>query len=152
LARAHALLASKERGGFEARTVTALVWAGRARAANQRDQAFLFYGIALEALLVKKTNHGGVGDRLRLRAAHLVGLTAEAKRVVYDLIGRLYKSRNALVHTGDASSVTENVLSDMVWLVSRAITRVLSDPLFVAMRSDYEFDSWCDRQLLLAGP
>lgn len=143
--RASALLDSGDRSDFEDRIVTALGWAGRACVADERDQSFLFYAIALEALLLKSSARGGVSDRVKLRAAHVVGL-----RKVFDLMTGLYERRSGLVHAGDSTSITDDDLASMRWVVGRALTGVLTDPRFASMRTAREFDAWCDAQLLPA--
>lgn len=144
--RASALLASGNRSDFEDRIVTALGWAGRACVADERDQSFLFYAIALEALLLKPLARAGVSERLKRRAAHVGGLRADTKREVFGLMAGLYRLRSELVHAGDSTLITADDLASVRAVVARALTRVLTDERFTSMRTAREFDAWCDAQ------
>lgn len=148
VAKVDKLLATDPRSEFEERIVNALAWGGRANVEPRRDMTFLLHAIALEALLTKPTSRSGVTDRLRLRAAHLIGRDAAAKRRVFDRVGQLYDVRSALVHNGDSGVLTDGDLSEMKAVLYAAIRRILTDKRFKNMRTAKEFDDWCDGRIL----
>ncbi len=148
LSRASELLGREGRSDLDDRVVNALAWAGRAFVEPRRDQAFLLYAIALEALLTKPNSRAGVTDRVRLRAAHLIGRGTAMKRRVFALMARLYEIRSALVHSGDSGDLTDSDLKAMAEVVERALTGVLTDERFTRMRTAADFDIWFEGQLL----
>lgn len=148
LSRASALLASADRSDLEDRIVNALAWAGRARVEPRRDQAFLSYAIALEALLTRPSSRSGVTDRIRLRVAHLIGHTPETRKHVFDIMRGLYEIRSAIVHSGDSGALTDRDLESISVLVDRALTGVLTDERFTRMRSAKEFDQWFEDRVV----
>jgi len=127
VARANELLAETDRTAFEERLVSALAWAGRARVASRVDTAFLYYAIALEALLTKRDTRTGVTNRLRLRAAFVLGKTAEVRKRLSKLVDGLYRLRSELVHGGNARVLSDDDLALMRGLVERTIVTVLCD-------------------------
>ncbi len=146
--RANELLAKTSRSDLEERIVNALAWAGRAAVAHRRDQAFLFYAIALESVLTKPSTRVGVTDRLRLRAAHLIGRGSEARQQILHLMSELYEIRSTIVHSGDSGTLTDADLQAIAELVDLALTTILRDEKFTKMRDARDFDCWFDAQLL----
>jgi hypothetical protein len=147
LTRASEMFAQPEPSDLERRILNALGWAGRATVANRRDEQFLLFAIALEALLTKPTARVGVTDRLRLRAARLIGLLPETRKNVHALMSRIYERRSALVHAGDSTDLSEGDLKIVRELVRRALTGVLTAPHFVAMKTASDFEEWFEQQL-----
>jgi hypothetical protein len=148
LTRASAIFAADVRSDLEERIVNSLAWAGRARVEPRRDQAFLLNVIALEALLTKPKSRSGVTDRIRLRAAHLIGGLPKTKQRVFELMGRLYDVRSSIVHNGDSGDLTDRDLETISELVNRSLTDVLTDQRFTNMRTAKDFDHWFEKQIL----
>ena len=105
LARASVILASQQPTDLDERILSALSWAGRGIVEERPEQAFLHFAIALEALLTKARSRAGDTDRVRLRAAHLMGTTPASRKYAFDLLSRLYQTRNAIVHAGDSTEL-----------------------------------------------
>ncbi len=148
LARASTLFASLHPTEFDQRIMTSLSWAGRARAELRRDQAFMFWVIALEGVLKSPDSRAAITDRFRLRVAQIVATTASGRKTLYEKADELYRIRNAIVHSGDGTSVTE---SDEKWiaeLATRTLTRLLTDPEFVRMRNMGELEAWFQKRML----
>lgn len=143
-----ACFSRRARSDLEERVVNALAWAGRATVEPRRDQAFLLYAISLESLLTKPGARAGVTDRLRLRVAHLIGREPATRQRVMALMSTLYDIRSALVHSGDSGALADIDLRTISELVERALTGILTDDRFTAMRDVREFDRWFDAQLL----
>jgi hypothetical protein len=151
LDRASAILEAALPNDLEERIVNAMVWAGRACVEPRHDLAFLLFAISLEALLTKPSARGGVTDRLRLRATHLIGTMPATRKRVFELMGRIYTIRSNLVHSGDATDLTDGDLHAIRTLVQAAITGVLTDSRFRGMRRALELEQWLDDQLIAVG-
>lgn len=97
-ARASQLFAATERSDLEDRLIASLQWAGRATISPRKEEAFLFYMMALESFVLagKETNQE-LSYRLRLRVAHLLGSTLEQRRNVFKKMADLYGIRSAIV-------------------------------------------------------
>lgn len=149
VSRTSRILGSEQVTDLEARIVNALAWAGRAEVEVRPEQSFLLFAIALEALLAKRSSHGGVSERVRLRAAHVIGTLPETRKRVAEEMGRLYRLRSELVHAGDASALTEDDLKALRELVLRALTALLMSKRYRALRSVAEFETWLDERLLV---
>lgn len=148
LARVHELLARETRSDLEDRIITAAAWAGRARTERRREEAFLLYVVALEALLAKPKARSGVTDRLRLRVAHLVHRKPASRRVLAKTMERLYELRSALVHAGDAEDLADEDLKIIDWVVEAAILTILTRAPFKNMKDAAAFERWFDDRLL----
>ncbi|TAK27089.1 MAG: hypothetical protein EPO40_18265 [Myxococcaceae bacterium] len=151
LDRASAILETAMPNDLETRIANAMVWAGRASVEPRHDLAFLLFAISLEALLTKPSARGGVTDRLRLRVTHLIGIMPATRKRVFELMGRIYTIRSNLVHSGDATDLTDADLQAIRTLVQCAITGVLTDSRFKGMRRASELEQWLDDQLIAAG-
>lgn len=146
--RAGEMLRARELTDFQRRVLSSLAWAGRASAAMRRDESFLFFAIALETLLTKTGSRTGVTDRLRLRAARLIGLAPDTRKRVLKMVDRAYERRSELVHTGDTSELTESDWEALRELAQRALTGILTDERFSFMRQAQEFEEWFEKELL----
>jgi hypothetical protein len=144
LARASVILASHHPTDLDERILTALSWAGRGIVEERPEQAFLHFAIALEALLTKATSRAGVTDRVRLRAAHLMGTTPASRKYAFELLSRLYRTRSAIVHAGDSTDLTESDLQALRYLVTVALIAMLTRPPFRDMRNANALEKWLD--------
>jgi hypothetical protein len=87
-------------GALHERFLAALKWAGKGSVTKKRENAFVSYAIALEALLLGQKHHEQLGYKLRLRAAHVYGLNNSARATTRDRVNRLYSLRSKIVHSG----------------------------------------------------
>jgi hypothetical protein len=148
LTRAHDILRREDRTDLEQRLVTALSWAGRAKVEFRQEQACVLYAIALESLLTTSRGWGGVADRIRYRAAHLLQGTQRTRRHVVERVSRLYELRNAIVHAGNATDLDEPDLRKMEDVVNQVLTAMLLHEPYVKMPDARAFESWLEAQLL----
>lgn len=149
--RIHQLLGSVTRSDLEDRIVTAASWAGRARAATRREEAFLLYAIALEALFTKPNARSGVTERLKLRVAHVVHFKPrklDGRRILAATMDRLYQIRSGLVHAGTADELGDQELKVIERVVELALWAMLTQPPFLQMRSAAAFEKWFEDRLL----
>lgn len=130
------------------RTINAMSWAGRASAEARKDQSFLLFAIALEALFSKPGARGGTTDRLALRCAHVLGQSQADKVQIAKLVKLLYRMRSDLVHNGDSTQIAPQNLNLLRALVSKAIVTVLTQEPFVSHNSESEFETWIDHKQL----
>lgn len=147
LVRMHELLANETRSDLDDRIVTAAAWAGRARTERRREEAFLLYAIALEALLTKPNARAGVTERLKLRVAHLVHRKPAARRTLASTMERLYRIRSALVHTGTSDELSDQDLKIVERVIDLALWTMLTQKPFAQMKSAGEFEKWFDDRL-----
>ena len=78
-------------------------WAGKGDAAENNEDSFLFFALALESLLLGGKNKDELRYRFALRLAHLLGSTKAEKSKIRDYAKKnLYDVRSVLVHTGKA--------------------------------------------------
>lgn len=131
------ILKAEDRNGYEDRLLTAIQWAGRAAAAERREESHLFYAIALECLLMERERQRFVTAKLRQRLSTLLSSRFESK-TISELTENIYDMRSAIVHHGryEISEADQNLIR---FLAEQAIIEVLRNPLF---NSDEEFLRW----------
>jgi hypothetical protein len=143
LHRANELLAKQTRTDLEDRIVNALAWAGRARTERRREQAFLLYAIALEALLTKPGAHGGITERLKFRTAHLVHhKRAASRRRLAEIVERLYRLRSVIVHNGIWDELADEDLRTIALVAELVLVTVLTKEPFKSIRDAGAFEAW----------
>lgn len=147
LVRMHQLLASETRSDLDDRIVTAAAWAGRARTEKRREEAFLLYAIALEALLTKPNARSGVTERLKLRVAHLVHRKPDSRKLLANTMERLYQIRSALVHAGTSEELSDNDLNIIAHVVELALWAMLTQQPFREMKNAATFEKWFEDRL-----
>jgi len=102
--RADSFLKGEGEKAFRERILTAMKWAGKGEVAENNEEAFLFFALALESLVLGGQDKGELRYRLGLRIAHLLGSTKQERRQIHKYTkNRLYDARSSLVHTGKAS-------------------------------------------------
>ena len=99
-----AKLLSHQRNDLEEKLVAAFQWAGRATAEIRREEAFLLYAIALESIVLADSDPIELTYRLRVRIAHLLGNSPEARRNIFSKVGHLYDIRSKIVHSGRSTN------------------------------------------------
>lgn len=141
------ILANGQRNSFEDRILSAFQWAGRATIDERREEAFLLYAISLESLLLGSKVESELTYRLRMRCAHLLGLTFEAKQRIQRRVSELYRTRSKIVHSGSVQ-VTDADLSMIRFYAKNALIAVLTEHQFQNSRSEDDFDQWFEERLL----
>jgi hypothetical protein len=104
--------------------LTAARWAGRASVEPKREQSFLLFAIALEAMILPEGSNQELTYRLSLRVASLLGSGREQRAEVKESVKRLYKVRSAIVHSG-SYEVTDEDLGRLRTLTKGALLRLL---------------------------
>lgn len=150
MAKADAMLRNEGEAGYRERLLTAMKWAGKGAIAERREDVFLFYSIALEALLLGGARHEQLSFKLRLRAAHLLGLNQAGRTRVRDQVNWLYGMRSQIVHTGKAQ-IPKVDLSRLRMIIQSAIIHLLSDGQFDAIKTDKALEAWFE-EALMRGP
>lgn len=148
LDRVHDLLARPKLSDLEKRILTAIMWAGRARAERRHEQAFLLYAIALESLVTKPNARAGITERLKMRVAYIIHRKAENRRILVSTMERLYDIRSALVHTGTSAELSDGDLKLIEWIAEHAIVHMLVRPPFRKMKDAAQFERWFEDRML----
>lgn len=148
LNRVHQILSKSARTEVDQRLLSALRWTGRATAERRDDQAFLFFAIALEALLTGRTVQGDISYRIAMRSARLcAGEDIHSRRSCRDRVKRLYDLRSRIVHQG-FMDVTSGDVESFRQVVKAAIIAVLTQEHFWSLESNKSFEDWFEDQLL----
>jgi hypothetical protein len=147
--KASELLVGPE-GHLSDRLLGAIKWAGKASATEKREDSFIFYAIALESLLLGQHHHDQLTYKLRLRAAHLLGLKASARARIRDRVKRLYDLRSTIVHSG-RTKVPRADLDELRIFAQSCIIRLLSDHTFTKCLTDDQLEDWFEDKVL-CGP
>jgi hypothetical protein len=145
--RMSSLIAKEKLSSLEDRVLNAMQWAGRARVDPRREEAFLFYAIALETLLLGKQDVE-LSYRLCLRGVHLVaGADLESRMLAEKQLRRLYGLRSKIVHSGNFE-VSEADLELISEYARIAILVILDREPFTLMSQEGELEDWFHTQLL----
>jgi hypothetical protein len=131
-------LLTKERNCFEEGLVSSMGWAGKAINQNKREDAFLFYAIALESLVLLDNDKEELNYRLRIRVAHLLGKDFENRKLISNTINHLYIARSKIVHNGQYQ-VTNFDLSYIRLYSKVCILTLLNDPTFSLINNKASF-------------
>ncbi len=145
--RASALLALRSKEKLHKGILSAIQWAGRATVETRKEEAFLLYAIALESLILIEGDKSELTYRLKIRGAHLFGEDAESRKIVAELLQKLYKKRSSIVHAGDID-VADADLKQLREITKVCILRVLKDPDFTALTSHKDLVSWFEERIL----
>jgi hypothetical protein len=121
--RVSKMLSSGPANATAKRLLSAMSWAGRAAGLIRPEEQLLAYLIALESLILGKSE-GELTFRLRQRCARLLGRTPTARKWLADRVKSVYNLRSAIVHSG-VRDVTEADVGLARELALRAIVGVL---------------------------
>lgn len=132
---------------FRDRLLTAVKWAGKAAASESRENSFLFYAIALESLLLGGKDDVQLSYKLRLRAAHLLGLNSKGRASIRDRVNRLYDLRSAMVHSGK-TQIPEADLSSLRIITQSCIIHLLGTDKFKNIATDKVLEEWFENALM----
>lgn len=147
LSRLAELLAKDKRTPLEDRILCAFQWAGRATVDTRNEEAFLLYMIALESLVLMKSEKSETTFQLKLKAAHLLKTTVRARKDLAARLGKLYRLRSQIVHSGNFH-VTESEVSEIREYTKKALVTVVNSEEFKNMTTEQEFDDWLEHKLL----
>jgi len=127
----------------ERRIREAICWAGRASGRARPAEAFLFFLIALETLMLG-ANEGALTYKLRVRCAHLLAKPAiESRRQVSDRIASLYGIRSAIVHKG-----VRDVSADDLGSARLYAHRGILTAIYRRRARKQSFEDWLEEQVL----
>ncbi len=115
--------------------------------AERKDEAFFFYVIALENLLLGTKKDSEIGHRFRVRGAHLLGLGLKGRRIVLRDLRDFYTQRSQIVHSG-SGRMTDSDMHLIQNFAKNAILYVLTDQQFASMKTEQELESWFDDRIL----
>jgi hypothetical protein len=145
--RATELLAKELLNPFEKRLVSALQWAGRASFQDRIDQAFLFYAISLENLLLGTKSEVELSYRLSIYGAHLLGKDQKNRNKIHQNLKKLYRLRSVLVHAGSAP-VRDIELAMIRSYARYAIALVLVSEPFSKMLTEEDLNDYFQAKVL----
>ncbi|MGO9209308.1 MAG: hypothetical protein ACLPXM_11915 [Terriglobales bacterium] len=149
--RASKMLSMEQPKDLEKRILASMQWAGRAQVDDRREEAFLFYAIALETLLLGRETTGEITYQLATRCANLLGSPGlNQRRAVVRHIKELYRLRSKIVHSGSLE-VTDASLGRMRDYAVSSLFIVLEHDPFKSMLTVREFDDWFEGRLLSGG-
>lgn len=140
-------LLTPSRSALADHLVASLQWAGRATVDSRPEEAFLLYAIALESFVLAEGDLGELTYRLKLRVAHLLGGDAERRREIFAHVGRLYKVRSSIVHSG-RYHVTSEDLGLMRWLTKACLVRACTLEELTRMTTTGDLVEWFQSRLL----
>ena len=144
--RIKTLLEKKKKNTVEQRLISAMSWSGQAFVEKNKELAFLFSAISLEALILFEKNRNELAERLSVRVAQLLGKDLNARKNIKKIIKDLYGTRSDIVHDGKYQ-VTNTELSFMIHFAQNCILRILRDDPFKTM-NEKELLDWFVNQTL----
>jgi hypothetical protein len=147
LLRASALLEGQGETAYRERIVTAMKWAGKGAVAQSAENSFLFYAIALEGLILGRKHHEQLAYKLRLRVAHLLGLTSKGRTTVRDRVRDMYNLRSKIAHTG-RTEIPKSDLSFLQDITRSAILHLLIDDKLNKIVTDETLERWFEDRLI----
>jgi hypothetical protein len=136
--------------GWSERLISAIRWAGKGSITRNRENAFIFYAIALEALLLGQTHKEQLSYKLRLRVAHLLGLKNSSRSKIRDRVSKLYSIRSKIVHCG-SNKLSQSDLEELRIITQSCIIRLLSDPIFKDFSKEEDLENWFEEKIV-SGP
>lgn len=129
--------------------LNAIRWAGKAsmnHALGHEEQAFLFYTIALESIILCDNDRDELRYRLSLRIAHLLGSSGQSRPGIAKLVKDLYDIRSKIVHNGNFE-IVDTDLSSLRFIVKSCLIHLLRDDPFTNMKSPQDLQIWFDQQI-----
>lgn len=147
LSRVHRMLREQPGSKLDQSVLASVQWAGRASAEQKKEEAFILFAIALETLVLPDSSTQELTYRLRVRAAHLLGHDANARKEISQLIGHLYNVRSRIVHSG-FYEVTDEDLGRLKAIVIRCVLRTLLHRRIRQLKTPEELASWFDYRVL----
>jgi len=144
--RVRELLQSDPRPQMTETLVTSLRWAGRAHTEPVREQAFLDYAIALEALMVPDQD-AELSYRLQVRSAHVLANELAQREMIVKWLAALYGRRSKIVHSG-SFEVSEQDLARMRQVTKRCIGRTLTHRSLRQLERRDDYVTWLNKMVL----
>src|SRR6266849_501434 len=122
-------------------------WAGKGSATVDREDSFLFFALALEALILGEKKRERLTHSLASRVAHLLGSTELEKSKIQGYVKHLYGLRSSLVHTGKAGIPD----SDWEWLktlTTQSILKLMTGEASSDISTDDALENWFEDALM----
>jgi hypothetical protein len=149
--KASSLLKGTGEEAVRERLMTAMKWAGKGGAADNNEDSFLFFALALESLILGGRNKDELRYRFALRLAHLLGSTKAEKSRIRDYAKRnLYDLRSVLVHTGKAP-IPDSDLDTLRRMTFESVLKLMADEKFENIVTDKALENWFEDALVGAG-
>jgi hypothetical protein len=139
-----------QQNNWSERLISAIKWAGKGSVTRNRENAFMFYSIALEALLLGQAHHEQLSYKLRLRAAHMLGLKNSSRAKIRNRVSQLYSIRSKIVHCG-SNKLSQSDLEELRIVTQSCIVRLLSDPIFKDFSKEEDLENWFE-EMVVFGP
>jgi hypothetical protein len=127
--------------------ISAVQWAGRASIEGRREEAFLLSAIALESLILPERESRELSYRLRIRTAHLLGDTVEARSGISKEVSDLYAIRSKIVHSGHYQ-IIDPERQQIREILRRVILKILGSRSVAKLGSREELGRWFERKVL----
>jgi hypothetical protein len=146
--QASAFLRGEGEKGFRERILTAMKWAGKGDFAENNEDSFLFFALALESLILGAKNESELRYRFALRLAHLLGSTKPERLKIQKYAKKtLYDIRCALVHTGQAQ-IPDSDLDTLGRMTFGSIFKLMRDEKFQGINTDNALENWFEEACL----
>lgn len=146
--KASSFLKGEGEKAFRERILIAMKWAGKGEAAENNEDAFLFFALALESLILGGKNKDELRYRFALRLAHLLGSTRVEKSKIRDFTKKnLYDVRSVLVHTGKAP-IPDSDLNMVKRIATESIYKLTNDERFADVVTDDALENWFEGVLM----
>ncbi len=148
-ARVSEILAKENPTDLEERILASLQWAGRAQVEARREEAFLFYAIALETLVLGRKTTMEITHQLATRCAHLAGgPSLDEKQLVVQKIRALYDLRSKIVHSGSLQ-IKEEELAQIREYSRLSLFFIIDVEPFREMKLVNDLEGWFKTRLLM---
>jgi hypothetical protein len=146
--QASAFLKGEGEKGFRERILTAMKWAGKGDFAENNEDSFLFFALALESLILGGKNKDELRYRFALRLAHLLGATKSERLNIQNYAKKIvYGIRSTLVHTGQAQ-IPDSDLDTLGRMTFESIIKLMRDKKFQGIKTDDALESWFEAACL----
>ena len=134
---------------FQDGLLSAMRWGGKAminQAMKLNEQAFLFYTIALESIILLEGSKEELRYRLSVRLAHLFGKSGEYRPGIAKQVRDLYDIRSKIVHNG-SFEVFDSDLNLIRFIVKNCLIHLVRDEPFASMKNKEDLVAWFDQQI-----
>jgi hypothetical protein len=152
--RVEALIGRQAKGDdMTPRLRSALRYIGRAqqcRFENRHDDSFLYFIVAVEALLGNQDYRDSINYQLRMRIAHLIGQSFSERIEIERQVTHLYDVRSKLLHRG-MRQVRAADLNEASTYAIRCLIAIIFDRPAKDFSKFAELESWFRSRLLAGG-
>ena len=132
---------------FAKSLLSAYVLAGTACTDDLHQRSFLLFAIALESVVMGKTETTEIGFQLSVHVANLIGYGLEDKVSLRKEVRSLYKTRSAIAHAG-SSDISASDVERMREMCLSVLLILTISPAFAAMTDHEQLGTWLAERLL----